>query len=96
MTFAEMLRTEREKRGDSLRDVARRIGCSEGHIRNVASGSLLPSVVLARRLAEALGADPFTFELALAMETGRLEFDPEAIDRAAVARAITELRARGR
>lgn len=96
VTFADLLRSTREKRGDTVSQLATQTSGSASFIADCESGRRIPTALYARRLAEALRADPFEFEMAIALETGRLEFDPEALPRDAIARALTELRAGGR
>lgn len=46
------LRLVRKRKGDSLEDVAKRIGITPSHLSRIERGSQIPSPVIARRLAD--------------------------------------------
>lgn len=92
MTFGELLKTTRESRKDTLAQLAQQTSGSVSFLCDIEHGRRLPSQPYARRLAEVLRADPFEWELAVALETGRIEFDPEGVPRDAIARALNEVR----
>lgn len=97
MTFADLLRTEREKRNYSQSGIAREVGITDRAVGLYENGKRLPSPVLARRIGQAVaGGDGLAFEAAVAWEKGEFEFDPAEVKPDAVLRALTELRAGGR
>ena len=55
--YGEMLREARQKAGMSIRDVARRAGLSEAHLRFIEKGERDTKVRNLRRLAMVLGVD---------------------------------------
>ena len=63
-----------EKLGLSIKEVAEKVGSSYHHIRNVVRGNIVPSRLMAKALAEALGIDPQDLERDAVADRIRIKF----------------------
>jgi predicted ATPase/DNA-binding XRE family transcriptional regulator len=69
-TFGEWLRRARKACDLTQAELARRVGCAEGTIRNLEADGLRPSRQLAARLAAQLGLDPDAHAAVIAFARG--------------------------
>jgi transcriptional regulator with XRE-family HTH domain len=61
MTFGDLLRATRKQVSMSQRELGQRVGADFTYISKIEHGRMVPSAELTRKMALALGADPFEF-----------------------------------
>jgi len=57
MTIGEKIRKLREKKKTTQKELADKVGVSQPFIAQVERNSRIPSIIIGKRIAEALGAD---------------------------------------
>lgn len=58
LTFGDLLRSERERLGWTMKDLGEKLGVNRQYINNLEKGVKIPSVEQAVRFAEAVGKSP--------------------------------------